>query len=408
MRGRTAELGAALVVGMALVSWGGGPAYARASVTDGRIVGYDIGDTYFLVGPKAQPRADLPLDAELDYLDGGRHACAAAFSPDGDEIAYLRDSGPGGAVGVRLLHTDGSKKWLGGTLDRDVYQPVCKLAFSPDGSYVVAVLWTKTGDLLYRFEAGQQPVKIATGYGEIYWLDIKPGTDQVLYSDYSDDLQTVDARTLATGTIPNPSTGWPSLAAWDPAGDRLLIATHGDLRWWSPGSAPQAPLVTKAHASRLFISPTGNRVAWSDGTTAHVASSSGGNITKLDAANTNIEDWQPCPGGDCPSFVTASPGPDAPEIAHASSGRTGGQATATARWKAPNGDGKPIQGYKVRALRLDGQGQVVRRTVSDRLRQGARMYAFRLPNGRYAFQVMAMNALGRSAWSARSNIVKSR
>ena len=83
--------------------------------------------------------------------------------------------------------------------------------------------------------------------------------------------------------------------------------------------------------------------------------------------------------------------------------------TATAKWSAPavNG-GSEITGYRVLALKVGANGKVkkvIRSTMVDADRSRLRM---RLPVGIYRFKVMAVNDIGKSDRSARSNAVASR
>ena len=100
--------------------------------------------------------------------------------------------------------------------------------------------------------------------------------------------------------------------------------------------------------------------------------------------------------------------PSPPTIGSASSGDRGGKVTATARWAPPSSDGhSPITSYVVQALRLNAKDKVVSK-VSATVGAAKHSLTMRLDSGRYMFRVRAVNAIGQSSWSARSNIVHAR
>jgi Chitobiase/beta-hexosaminidase C-terminal domain len=100
--------------------------------------------------------------------------------------------------------------------------------------------------------------------------------------------------------------------------------------------------------------------------------------------------------------------PSRPGIRRAVSGAAGGANTAEVRWRAASGNGSKVSGYRVTALRMRENGSVAAKKQSKVLRAGARSHEMRLRAGSYRFRVRAINRLGASKWSARSNAVRSR
>ncbi len=101
--------------------------------------------------------------------------------------------------------------------------------------------------------------------------------------------------------------------------------------------------------------------------------------------------------------------PSAPRIRAARSGALGGRLTAAASWQAPlRAGGRKITSYRVVAQRMSPSGNVLTSTTSASIRPGARSAVLRLRAGTYRFRVVAVNAVGKSAMSARSNAVRAR
>jgi len=107
--------------------------------------------------------------------------------------------------------------------------------------------------------------------------------------------------------------------------------------------------------------------------------------------------------------TAAGSAPSTPALRAAVSGRRGGAVTATARWRAPS-DARAAGAvrYQVRALRVGAHGKVVDRKVSAKTGSSARSQKMVLPRGAYRFQVRAVNTVGTSDWTKRSNKVRAR
>jgi hypothetical protein len=80
-----------------------------------------------------------------------------------------------------------------------------------------------------------------------------------------------------------------------------------------------------------------------------------------------------------------------------------------ARWSAPaDNGGSPVTGYRVTILRMSSaaaNATVLNRTTSILLGPTVRSRSFTLQGDNYRFEVVAVNANGAGAVSARSNNV---
>jgi len=101
--------------------------------------------------------------------------------------------------------------------------------------------------------------------------------------------------------------------------------------------------------------------------------------------------------------------PARPRIGKASSGAAGGRVTAVARWsRSANANGSRVTHYRVTALKLRPSGSIAPHRTVKIVRARARSLQMALSRGRYRFRVCAINAVGVSKASARSNAVRAR
>lgn len=115
------------------------------------------------------------------------------------------------------------------------------------------------------------------------------------------------------------------------------------------------------------------------------------------------------PSTTTPLSITGVRVPTAPRIGKAAPGKRGGKVTARARWAAPTSNGgATIVGYRVKALRLNSSGRVLRVVTSNLVSPSARTKQMRLAKGRYRFRVIAYNRVGASPVSTVSRIVTAR
>ncbi len=167
------------------------------------------------------------------------------------------------------------------------------------------------------------------------------------------------------------------------------------------GTATTGTLIARAvtydpATTTATLNPTGNLAQ----NTLYTVRLTGGVI--LDAAGNPLAatSW---------SFTTAGgSAPAAPTIGTALPGVNGGAITATAAWTASAiTGGSPITSFRVNALLIDAAGNVVS-TTSTTAPPTATSLEVTLPAGSYRFTVQAVNAIGTSVASVRSNKVAAR
>jgi hypothetical protein len=202
----------------------------------------------------------------------------------------------------------------------------------------------------------------------------------------------------------------------------------------TPRTTPGAPTIGtpssgNASATVRWTAPTSNggatilgyRVrAWNGTTLVKTTTTSGtarslvvtgltnGRSYRFDVAANNAAGIGPISAKSATVIPAPTP-PSAPKIGTATSGSIGSPVTARATWSAPTTNGgSAVTGYRVRALRISSTGAVVSTIVSSVRPATSRSLTMTLPSGKYRFTVQAINKIGNSPQSARSNLVTAR
>ena len=109
----------------------------------------------------------------------------------------------------------------------------------------------------------------------------------------------------------------------------------------------------------------------------------------------------------CDGIVPAKPGK--PRIGRATPGKRGGAKTAKIAWRPPAAAANPaINGYRVIAYRKNNNGKYVQVSPPSPVYPASKRFTTYPGNGTYKFAVMARNARGFGALSAKSNAVRTR
>jgi hypothetical protein len=200
------------------------------------------------------------------------------------------------------------------------------------------------------------------------------------------------------------------------------LASRGNasatVRWTAPGNNGGSPIT--AYRVRVINVATnaqvgGLRTAGAAATSLVVTGLTNGTTYTFEVAAVNAAGVGPASARSnnvTPSTVAVVTVPGAPVIGVAAGGGGGAPITARALWTPPatNG-GSAITGYRVTALRMSSAAAgatVLQRINSAVLAAGARQLNMTVPAGTYRFEVVAINAVGTSAASARSNAVVAR
>ncbi|MFC7491068.1 MULTISPECIES: peroxidase family protein [unclassified Knoellia] len=211
------------------------------------------------------------------------------------------------------------------------------------------------------------------------------------------------------GVLSDPSNTVTPVTVAAAPGTPIAAAgnTTASLTWTAPANTGGSPIT----GYRVQVR-TGTTVVRTDILTGAATSTTVAGLTNGTAYNFRVRAVTAVGLGalSAPSnTVTPATVPSAPGIGTAVAGAVGGAVTATANWGAPatNG-GSAITGYRVFALRMDGAGNVLATTTSAVQPAAVRTLSMTLVAGNYRFQVAAINGVGSSARSARSNLVTAR
>jgi hypothetical protein len=196
-------------------------------------------------------------------------------------------------------------------------------------------------------------------------------------------------------------------------GTALPANASATVRWTAPASNGGAAI--SRYDVRAVNSATGVQVG-----SLRTASATATSLLVTGLTNGTAHQFQvravnsvgPSPWSATSNTVTpAAPAtvPGAPIIGTATRGSTGGALTAVATWSASTSTGgSPITGYLVYTLKMSSSSSsatVLGTTTSAVLAPTVRQLSATLANGNYRFQVVAINAVGTSARSTRSNNV---
>jgi Ca2+-binding RTX toxin-like protein len=190
--------------------------------------------------------------------------------------------------------------------------------------------------------------------------------------------------------------------------------TSGDsaatVQWAAPlntGSTPITGYRIRVIDARTDVQVGQLRIAGPDATSAIVTGLHNGVAYRFQVAAVNKAGESGFSGAS--ARVVPATTPHAPGAPHASAGRAGGAITATVSWQAPGRTGgAAITGYVVWALRVSATGRVLSTTVQEVKAASPHSVTMSLVRGSYRFTVQAMNRLGVSPQSGRSNKVVAR
>ena len=342
-----------------------------------------------------------------------------------------------GATATTVVHARGTA--VDGT---DTLRNIERLRFSDGEIANAAPVVTQAGaPTAVTATAGNAQATVAwtapadTGGAAItgYQVEVRTGTTVVRTVDFTTTLTTQTITGLTNGTAYNfgvraitsfgpgvlsaPSnTVTPLAAATVPGAPGTPVATAGNasanLTWAAPANTGNSPIT----GYRVQVR-TGTTVVRNITLTGTATSTTVTGLTNGTAYNFRVRAVNAVGQGAlsaASNTVTPTAGttvtvPGAPVIGTAVAGTAGGAITATANWAAPAATGgSAITGYRVFALRMRANGTVQATVTSPVQPAGARTLSMTLAAGNYRFQVAAINAVGESPRSARSNLVVAR
>ncbi len=261
-----------------------------------------------------------------------------------------------------------------------------------------------------------------------YRIQVRTGTTVVRTVDVPPTPTTAVVTALTNGTAYNFR-----VRAITSFGLGVLSAPTADVTPVTLAAAPGTPVATAGNAqvALTWTAPadnggsaiTGYRVQVRTGTTvvrtdnlANVTSTTIAGLTNGTAYNFRVRAVTAVGLGALSNASnTVTPAatatvPAAPVIGTAVRGAPGQPVTATANWSPPpNNGGSPITGYRVIALQVNVAGGAAISTTQSAIQSPVTStLQMALPAGNYQFTVVAINAIGQSVRSARSNLVDAR
>jgi hypothetical protein len=233
---------------------------------------------------------------------------------------------------------------------------------------------------------------------------VQHGTSYRYSVDAFDTMWRTSARSGEVAVSTPDEPGAPTI------GNASAGNAAATVRWTAPASDGGSPIVR--YEIRVLNNSTGAQVgslrtAGASATSLTVTGLANGTTYRFQVRAVNgvgASAWSASSAAVTPATV-----PGAPVIGTATRGASGGALTAVATWSAPSTTGgSAITGYRVLTLKMSSSSSsatVLSTTTSAVLGASVRQLSVTLATGNYRFQVVAVNAVGTSARSARSNNV---
>lgn len=255
---------------------------------------------------------------------------------------------------------------------------------------VEGIISTRRDVDVFRLDVGCETTlqASATGIGQQSALDVRLD----LLDAAGTQLDSA-APSNVRGALASPSSSW-SVTGMDAALSRTVRAGTYYLRVDGVGSG----------GSAAISAGTG----WSDYASLGQYRLTASGCVAARAVGTSGATKAPTPSPTPSATPAPVRTPATPRIATASSGRPGDRVSATVRWTpASDATTQQVRRYRITAYQLTDSG-AVRRTYSASTAADVDAVEVRLPGGRYRFAVQAVNQVGGSPASARSNVVLAR
>ena len=211
---------------------------------------------------------------------------------------------------------------------------------------------------------------------------------------------------FGTGPLSAPSNAATPVGL--PTAPNGLVATRGDgfvdLSWSAPTSDGGSAIT--GYSVEVRSGTTSVSTTPVTGTTTRITGLTPGTGYTFRVSAVNSIGTGPSAATGTVVFAVA---PTAPVTVTAASGAAGGALTAIASWTTPpSTGGSAITGFRVRAVRILADGTEETRALQRVNNGNARSLQLTLIAGNYEFEVEAINAVGFSAPSTRSNRVAAR